>query len=219
MMETIGLPHWASFDPLYSMGITFTEQLLHEEGKIQELLRSSESFDVVISEVFVLQEFALLLGQLFKAPVISVLSCPAHKSVHRAMGNSLSLSYIPDTGLAYYSKMSFSERLLNTVFSLRFLWFVYDYEYLPNIEMSLRKLFPDMPPLRQLVDSVSLLFLNEHQYAGYSQPWPPNIVPVAGIHIADPNPLPKVSELGINNDDVKVACLTNYLYWAGVKYL
>lgn len=189
------LPHWANYDVLVSQGQTIVNEFI-TNYEIQQLLNSNNSFDLIITETFVLQECTAIFGHVFKAPIIAIQSSAISKTLSRTMGNSLSFSYIPDFILSFPSKMSFVDRALNTAFSLRGMWYVHEYKYMANTGMSLRKRFPDAPPLSVLMENVAMVFANDHQTADYSQPRTPNIIPVAGIHIAQQKPLSKVGVVG-----------------------
>lgn len=192
ILETLKLPHWKNFDTFFASAPNVFEGLIRNE-KIQALIQSNELFDLVVSETFAMQEIMLIFGHIFKAPVIGLQSFVTSKILNRNVGNCQSLSYIPDSGLAFPSQMNLMERTLNTVFSLRTLWYVYEYKYLSSMNTKIKEHFPGIPPLYDLIDNVSLVFVNDHLTADYAQPRTPNLIPVAGIHIGEPKPLPKVS--------------------------
>lgn len=52
----------------------------------------------------------------------------------------------------------------------------------------------DMPDLDDLVRNTSLLMVNSHFSINHARPTVPNFVEVAGLHIYDPQPLPKVNK-------------------------
>lgn len=160
--------------------------------KILKLLNSKEIFDLVITEAFSGQEFTLILGHIFKSPVIATQAFVTNCIVNSVSGNALSISHIPDTCSPFSNKMSFLERIYNTFYVWRNLHYVYYNEYLPMVEHTLRKHFPDSPPLIDMIRNVSLTFVNDHLTADYSQPRTPNIIPVGGIHTEDEHHLPKV---------------------------
>ena len=109
------------------------------------------------------------------------------------VGNPLPLSYIPDFNLGYTSRMTFWQRLENTIYGLadeinhRFF-------YIPMQDKIMRKFFgDDLPPLDEMVKNTSLVLVNHHYSLGYPRPNLPNMVEVGGFHINPVKRLPDVS--------------------------
>lgn len=162
-----------------------------EDPKIQELLTGKEKFDLIFVEITV-QEHALIMAEIFKAPVISLQAFFLNNIVKSISGNVLELAYIPDVCLSLSNRMTFRERLFNSFSSLRGLYYHYNYQ-LPSVEAMMREKFPDLPPITEMVKKISLHFINDHMTADYAQPRAPNVIGVAGIHIQPTKPLPKVN--------------------------
>lgn len=161
-------------------------------AKIQKLLSSKEKFDIVVTEFVGGQEFVLLLGHIFKAPIIGIQTFVTNNIVNDVFGNPLSPSYIPDVCSSFSDKMSFYERVLNSIYVFRGIYYVYYQKYLPHLERNMRRHFPNAPPLLDMVKNISINFVNDHLTADYSRPRTPNLIPVAGIHIEDERQLPEV---------------------------
>jgi len=156
----------------------------------KKILTSGKKYDLILTEIFNGQEFSLLLAHKLKVPVIGLQAYPTNSVLNVALGNPLSISYIPDICTSFSNKMSLYGRALNAFSVLRGLYLHYNYFY-PKLEGMIREDFPDAPPLEDLTQRISLMFVNDHLTADYAQPRTPNIIPVGGIHIQPPRPLPE----------------------------
>ncbi|XP_046675209.1 UDP-glycosyltransferase UGT5-like [Homalodisca vitripennis] len=159
------------------------------DEKIQELLHSQKTFDLVISEATRVEESMLVFGHVFNAPTISLWSTGPLPVLNSLTGNSISIAYAPDyTTFTFTSKMTFLERVKNlwaTLLSLTF----YHLFHLPRQEEFVKKYLPDLdiPPLEVLARNVSLTLINSHPTISYPQPYTPNMIPIAGAHIRQRN--------------------------------
>lgn len=50
----------------------------------------------------------------------------------------------------------------------------------------------NIPSTGELEQRISLVLVNTNPVMDYSAPLPENVIPVGGLHIRDPQPLPKV---------------------------
>lgn len=74
-----------------------------------------------------------------------------------------------------------------------------EYVFYSNLNQLVRETFgADTPHLAQLEQSAVLALVNVNAAMDYAQPLPPNVIPVAGLHIKNPNRLPADIELFIN---------------------
>lgn len=101
-------------------------------------------------------------------------------------------AYIPNMFLDHSDRMNFFERVENTVLLV---FHKLMYEILmkrPGNEMSKKYLGEDIISEGDLDYNTSLLLMNTHYSFTRPRPLPPNVIEVAGIHIAEDKPLPKV---------------------------
>ncbi|XP_054260415.1 UDP-glucosyltransferase 2-like [Macrosteles quadrilineatus] len=192
-----GIPYnasrnWNCLENIFSRYDKLMERTFGNSGIIK-LLKSDEIFDLVITEPYQGQEFNLIFGHKFQAPTIGIHTYSANSLVNLNMGNVFSVSHIPQMCYAHSDRMSYWERFTNLVALVGGIYSYYVH-HLPNVERRMKELFPDAPPLQELVSDVSLMFVNEHQTLDYAQPRPMTIVPVAGIHIDPVKPLPQVMQ-------------------------
>jgi len=109
-----------------------------------------------------------------------------------AVGNTAPTSYIPNAMLSYTSRMTFGERLVNTLFNL--MWDVgSELYYYPKQEGMKKAFFGDaLPYVKDLRKSASLVLVNNHFSLNYPRPLVPAFVEVGGMHVQPPQkPLPK----------------------------
>lgn len=100
-------------------------------------------------------------------------------------------AYIPNMFLDHSDHMTFFERVENTIM-LVFHKIIYDFLMRrPGNEFSKKHLGVDIITEEDLDYKTSLLLTNTHFSITRPRPLPPNVIEVAGIHIAEAKPLPK----------------------------
>lgn len=68
-----------------------------------------------------------------------------------------------------------------------------EYELLPFMDDASEKIFgPDYPRARDLEAYLQLVLISTHPAIDFAEPLPPNVIPVGGLQIKDPKPLPEV---------------------------
>lgn len=163
--------------------------------KFQDLLNSSEKFDLIVLQTLLAQEPFLGLGHKFNAPVVNIQPFNYYSLANKISGNSLLVPYIPEFTLPYSNHMTFYERFLNSYSKLNTLYVYYN-EYLPKQVEFTKNIYkdPTMPSLLEMVHNISLFIDNANPYVHYTQPYTPNTVSVGGIHLEkEQQPLPPVS--------------------------
>jgi glucuronosyltransferase len=178
---------------LWGLGSLLCEKYLQEPG-IQDLIHSKhEHFDLVIIEAF-FNDCFLGFAHKFNAPVVQVCSFGGNVWMGDWVGNPNPYSYVPD-GLSHYSdRMTFWERLTNTVLG-QFMRIGRKYYYLPKQDAIVKKYFnytEDLPSISELETSTALVLVNSHFSLSFPKPLMPNLVQVGGMHIKPPKELPNV---------------------------
>lgn len=182
---------YQKIEVLFDMGLFITNFTMYHPRITEFLARRDQHFDLVICELFV-NEAMLGFGQHFGAPVIGFSTIGASPATMDMVGSPAPLSYIPHFLLAKSNKLSFLERLENTlVVALdKFLYA----GHIERMEKIYQDVFPgdNKPSLDQVRKNVSLVLLNQHFSTSFPQPYVPNMVDVGGIHInrAKAKPLP-----------------------------
>ncbi|CAH0746951.1 unnamed protein product [Bemisia tabaci] len=179
---------------LYTMFNKFAE-LSVSAKEMQELISSKEEFDVIAGEVSFFQPSLLAFAHRFQAPFVDLSPATPFTHVSSFMGNPFSFSYIPDSLLTLSDSMSFLERLENTVNGLWDLaWF--NWYFVPAQDAIIKKHFKypgveKIPSVSELIKNISLSLVNSHFSIGYSRPFSPNMVEIAGMHLKPVQKLPK----------------------------
>ena len=178
---------------LWGMSSLLCETNLQDPG-VQDLIHSkNEHFDLVIIEAF-FNECFLGFVHKFNAPVVQVCSFGGTAWMGNWVGNPNPYSYVPDEFSSYSDRMTFWERLTNTVVG-EFMQIGRKYYHLPKQEAIARKYFNytrELPSLSELESSTALVLANSHFSLSYPKPLMPNFVQVGGMHIKPPKELPDV---------------------------
>lgn len=160
--------------------------------QIQDFLKANQTFDLIAMEYFNTDCF-LGFAHKFKAPVISIGSCSLMPWHNHRFGNPDNPAYIPVNLMRHSDRMSFFERVENTVA------YVYNgvvsflFMEIPGNMLAKRYFGDDVPDLRELAYNTSLMLENVHFSLTLPRPQVPNIIDVGGIHIGKTKPLPEVS--------------------------
>lgn len=151
-------------------------------------MNSEEKFDAVIVEIFAID--ALFgLGQHFNCPVIGVTTFDAvyWNNVHT--GNQSPYSYIPMAFAGLNDRMTFTERLINTIYSLGEK-LLYNFLHLRQHRKLYQKYFPKASTsFDDVHKSLSIVFMNSHIGTSSARPFLPNMIEIGGIHIQPAKPL------------------------------
>ncbi|KAH8382856.1 hypothetical protein KR009_005610 [Drosophila setifemur] len=174
----------------YDMGIHITDALLQEPAVV-ELIKSNQTFDAVITEVF-LNEAHFGFAEHFKAPLIGLGTFGAISWNTDLVGSPSPPSYVPHALLKFGDHMSLVERVGNLAF-LTFEHVFLNYFYLPRQEELYRKYFPNnKKDLYETRKNAALVLLNQHVSLSFPRPYSPNMIEVGGMHInRKRQPLPK----------------------------
>ncbi|XP_035701550.1 UDP-glucuronosyltransferase 1A1 isoform X1 [Folsomia candida] len=95
-------------------------------------------------------------------------------------------AWVPDFVFHYPpATINFAQRAM-ALFNPIYFNFIREMQYFPKLEATLRStLSPEMPSLSALERNVSLLFINQHPAEDYARPFPPNVIPLPGLHCGD----------------------------------
>lgn len=94
--------------------------------------------------------------------------------------------------MGYPLKMSFFQRVKNFLLSTFDELFHTAYHMSHQDHIMRKYLGDDLPPLRDIIRNTSLLLINHHHALAFPRPFLPNVIQVAGVHVAEPKPLSKV---------------------------
>ncbi|XP_052132382.1 UDP-glycosyltransferase UGT5-like [Frankliniella occidentalis] len=148
-------------------------------------------FDLIINENFNTNCFLGLVHRFRPAPYVAFSSCAPFSWDYHRVGNPYHGATMPNTFLWLSDEMSFTERAVNTVFSMAIRAYqalVWDRDAQRVVE---KHLGPGVPPLIELANNMSVMLSNTHAALNRAKPLVPAVVEVGGIHIDQPKPLPQ----------------------------
>ncbi|XP_073847612.1 UDP-glycosyltransferase UGT5-like isoform X2 [Musca autumnalis] len=177
------------------IGYTTTEHAL-KQPKVQELINNPNpvgQYDLLLCEQFYQEPF-LALANIYKIPVVTSGTLGFENHMSQMMGLLSPWSYVPHGFTDYNDHMSFTERLLNTYYSLAE-DLLREYHYFPQMDKMVQKYFGHLnvtiPTVSEMEKNISVMLLNSHTPLISARPLVPGIVFVGGMHIYPPKKLPK----------------------------
>nr|QPA18389.1 UDP-gluconosyltransferase [Trialeurodes vaporariorum] len=161
-----------------------------KSNAIQRLMESEERYDLIITESFSV-DVTLGFVNKFQVPFIFVTSSHLPPWTSSLVANPQNPSFVPGFVQDFSPRMTFVERLLNTLGLFYYLaswhWF-----NVPDNQRLIHKYFgSDTPHILDIYKNVSLILTNSHSSITGSRPFLPNVIEVGGIHIKPPKQLPK----------------------------
>lgn len=173
-------------------GIELCNQLLGAP-QVKNLLKYNDTFDLIIQEHFISDCF-FAFNHIFKIPQVALSTCTLLPWEFDIMGAPINPSYNVVNLHRFSEKMSFLERVQNTVAFLIQAYVMPDLMYRNEIDRIIKKHFGEgIPPVKELAKNTSILLVNSHFTINRPKPFPPNIIEVSGLHLGEPKPLPTVS--------------------------
>lgn len=187
MFDAVGMPVFLVPFLIGAAGLEFTEAVFQEPA-VQDLLHSDEKFDLVISEQFINDAFKGF-AEHFNASSVILSTIGSGIWTNHLVGNPQPFAYAPDLFLSYSSKMTFLQRVANTLFiTLENLY--YHLYFFGKQNQLLRKYIPNSTDLNEIMYNTSLVLLNSHVSCNPPLPHVPGMVEVGGLHIEEAPELP-----------------------------
>lgn len=173
-----------------SLSATSAWQFNHTE--VQDLLNNEKhQFDLLIVEVMYPSHLALV--DHFKVPFIGITSLDAVPRLHKSIGNPTNPIVYPDTVLPFTTGLTFTQRLISTLFSL-FTWWYDTYHIFPLEDANVKNFFPNIRPLSEIEKDISMLFVTMNPIFHTVRALGPNTIQIGGgTHLKETKPLPDVS--------------------------
>jgi glucuronosyltransferase len=176
---------------IFTQHVTECELVL-KNNNIHGLLKSEDKFDVIITEIFVSDCFLGIVPK-FEAPHIALMTSVPYPWSNDRTANPDHPAYIPNYFAQYTDRMSFWERLKNTVQTeIIKLAYYYYYSEKPTHRIASKYFDYDLPPLSDIARNVSVVLVNTHFSINEPRPTVPAVVEVGGLHIQSPKKLPQV---------------------------
>lgn len=174
--------------------LTYLTQLEDIENcdPLMSLLNSyTDSYDLLITETFN-TDVPLMFANKFKIPFVTFFANSWLPWLTNRMGNPSNPAYIPHMSSGYTSRMSFLERVHNSMVHVGSI-IAYDIFSMRKSDALIRKVLGDSAPsIYQTVRNPGVMFVNAHFSYNSIMPLVPRIVAVGGMHILKSERLPEV---------------------------
>ena len=176
---------------IFGLGVTGCEKTL-SYPPVLKLINSEEKFDLVITELFNTDCYVGFAHK-FQVPFISIASTTYLPWGHERFANPQNPSYMANLLLGYSDRMSFFERVVNTLY-MKITQLAYHYfSDLPSQEIARKYFGQSLPPLADIVRNTSLVLFNRHFSTSKPMVNLPVVIEVGGLHVEEPKKLPEVS--------------------------
>lgn len=181
-----------SMGPLLNSFISPTCTALFTSKSVQDLVNSETKFDLVIVNIFH-TECVYQLAKRYNCPNIGIHSTNIMTWSGKRFALPNNPAYMPNAFMSVSDKMTFWERLDNTL--ITWVHNLYNrYVMIPSDKEVVRKYFGDMEAstLDQHGYNTSIFLVNTHFTVNFPRPLVPSVIEIGGIHIGLPKPVPKV---------------------------
>jgi glucuronosyltransferase len=166
-------------------------ELVFKHRNIHALLKSEDKFDLIITEIIACDCFLGFVHK-FKAPYIALMASSPYPWSNDRIANPDNPAYIPNSFTPHTDRMTFWERLKNTVQTQMAKCAYYSYSEKPTHRIASKYFGDDLPPLSDIARNVSVVLVNSHFSMNHPRPTVPAVVEVGGLHIQSPKRLPQV---------------------------
>ncbi|CAG9820048.1 unnamed protein product [Phaedon cochleariae] len=162
-----------------------------EQEEVSELIKSDETFDLIILQVFAMQPVVYGFGARFGSPIIiGISTLEVFLHTHDTFGNPTHALVTPDMMLGFKGDLTFANKVESLLFNIWYRMLYYWYA-LPNADKVARKYFgEDIPYLGDIERNTSLLLVNLNPIMHGVRPNVPNVIEINQIHIKKKKPLP-----------------------------
>ncbi|XP_049832166.1 UDP-glycosyltransferase UGT5-like [Schistocerca gregaria] len=160
------------------------------QPQTRQLVRSGDRYDLVITDIHFTDCTAAFAHHL-AAPLINVATSFPFSWTHDRVGNPDHPAYTELFNSDAIAPFTFWQRLKH---SLAYVYTRLGYRWLSDrqVDALVRDVFgPGVPPTHQIVRNASLVLLNTHWSIDQVIPRVPALIEVAGLHVAEPKPLPQ----------------------------
>lgn len=176
--------------------VDWTCKTAFESSSVKSFIKENNTFDVMIIQTFNTDCFCGL-AEIFQCPIIGFTASTMFPWNNDRFGNPNHPAYIPNSFLPLSNKMSFLERVENTVNGV-FDSLYYNYVMIRRDKKIVKKYLGNVAKnLEKHIYNTSLLLVNTHFTLNLPRPLVPNIIEIAGIHLGKHEPLPEVRDSNI----------------------
>ncbi|KAK7865278.1 hypothetical protein R5R35_012575 [Gryllus longicercus] len=198
ILEEFNYEEIIDVSPLFTMGMFFdysSHQCLsiqkHDAWKQLMNYPPDTKFDLLITESIGAE---CLLGGIQRfgdPPIVSINAFNVPFWMLETSGTPNMLSHIPHYVFTGTDHMTFWQRVTNAMYYI-YSYYHYYYNYLPAMDKAAREYYgPNVPSYSEVQQRISISMANYHPVLDYPFAITPNLIPVAGMQIKDPKPLPQ----------------------------
>lgn len=183
----------ADINPAQYKVITFFVDATFETPAVKSLLSNpEEKFDLIIVEAMYYSP--LILGKIFKAPVIWLSSFYGNDFNYEAMGAPTRHPILYPNFYRYkIYNLTLWEKIYEVYMDLK-IWYTFSKVVEYDIEL-VNKHFGIETSLTELNDNIDMLFLNANPIFDGNRPVPPNVIHLGGLHM---KPIKPLAEVGLD---------------------
>lgn len=150
-----------------------------------------EKFDLVVND-FGMAAYLLGISQFSNTPVMGITAFGIPQRIYDILGNPLSHAINPNYFTSYDENMSLLQRLDN--FVLYTCISISNYFVVKSEDETAKKLFGEQTDMNEILNRVNVILVNANHATDPKIPLVPGLIPIAGLHIQEPKPLPKVTK-------------------------
>uniref|UniRef100_A0A182WKX5 UDP-glycosyltransferases domain-containing protein n=1 Tax=Anopheles minimus TaxID=112268 RepID=A0A182WKX5_9DIPT len=184
----------------YRFGLLGCEGAISSKG-LQRLLQYPPDFrfDLIVYDFTCGPCLLGLLHKFHYPPLVSVTGFVMPQFTERLVGGHKDTSYIPHFTQLTDDPMPFTQRLTNSLIHL-FDALYRQYVFLPHMTRIAQQAFDfPLPDLTALEQKTLIMLTNSNPALDPPESMPPNVIPVGGLQIIDPQPLPPELDAFISN--------------------
>ncbi|XP_017754841.1 PREDICTED: UDP-glucuronosyltransferase 1-9-like [Eufriesea mexicana] len=150
--------------------------------KLQSLIKNSpkKQYDVIVLELFMMPCY-LAFSRHLKAPIVGVMTSGFHDWLSSVTGNPHNPSYMPCLFAPFSQRMTFWERLQNTLLTNMITWKMK--YYLSYQDAYVKKYLGMDVVIDDLYQDIGAILVNTHHSIGGINPTTSAVIEVGGLHV------------------------------------
>lgn len=192
-MNYLDLVEMGAWENLYffQFFLSAFEEMAMEARGFKEVMEfpTDFHFDLIIYDFIGPLVFHMLADRFPEAKLIAASAYPGVEYSNRLSKAPNFASFVPNLYLNDVPE-TFTERLESFLIYMAEDFVLRYYSY-PAAEKILRKTYKPTRSLAEITDSTQLVLVNYHPAISFMSPVMPGVIPVGGLQIADPKPLPQ----------------------------
>lgn len=166
--------------------------MVFKSVRVQNFFQEENNFDLILLEDF-FSECLWSIAQRYRSPVIRLVSHTLFPWNGKSVANPLATSYVPNIYKQQGHKISFFDRLENSVANLYLILFFKLCVVSNQKDIAKKYIEVDNHSIDKKYFNTSLVLTNTHYVFQHPRPVVPNLIEIGGIHIGEAQKLHQVS--------------------------